>query len=58
MAARNFGPAMAMACTWTVASVHQVVDLGVLDPEAIVTPGIYVNQVVPVARVATAAGGI
>jgi 3-oxoadipate CoA-transferase alpha subunit len=58
MAARNFGPAMATACAWTVASVHEVVELGALDPEAIVTPGIYVNQVVLVDRVATAAGGI
>jgi 3-oxoadipate CoA-transferase alpha subunit len=58
MAARNFGPVMATACAWTVASVHEVVALGELDPEAIVTPGIYVNQVVLVDRVATAAGGI
>jgi 3-oxoadipate CoA-transferase alpha subunit len=36
--ARNFGPSMAMACKRTVASVHEVVELGALDPEAIVTP--------------------
>lgn len=57
MAARNFGPVMATAARKTVASVHEIVELGALDPEAIVTPGIHVSQVVRVARVATAAGG-
>src|SRR6187397_1007650 len=38
--ARNFGPIMAMAAKLTVASVHEVVALGELDPEHIVTPGI------------------
>ncbi len=57
MAARNFGPVMAMAARCTVASVHEVVPLGALDPEAIVTPGIFVSRVVQVARVATQAGG-
>lgn len=56
-AARNFGPVMAMAATKTVASVHQVVELGALDPEHVVTPGIFVNQVVLVAAQATVAGG-
>jgi len=56
-AARNFGPVMATACTTTVATVHDVVDLGGLDPEAIVTPGIYVQHVVQIARTATQAGG-
>jgi 3-oxoadipate CoA-transferase alpha subunit len=55
--ARNFGPSMAMAAKRTVASVHEVVDLGVLDPEVIVTPGIFVTHVVKVPRVATQAGG-
>ena len=58
MAARNFGPVMAMAARCTVASVHEVVALGQLDPEAIVTPGIFVHRVVRVPRVATAAGGL
>lgn len=58
MAARNFGPVMAMAARFTVASVHEVVELGQLDPEAIVTPGIFVGKLVRVERVATAAGGI
>jgi 3-oxoadipate CoA-transferase alpha subunit len=57
-AARNFGPVMAMAAKRTVATVHEVVELGQLDPEAIVTPGIFVHQVVLVDRVATQAGGI
>lgn len=44
--ARNFGPVMATAARCTVASVARVVELGSLDPEAIVTPGIYVKRVV------------
>lgn len=58
MAARNFGPVMAAAAKKTVASVHEVVELGALDPESIVTPGIFVHQVVRVERVATRAGGL
>ncbi len=57
MAARNFGPVVAMAARFTVASVHEVVELGQLDPEAIVTPGIFVSRVVQVPRTATQAGG-
>jgi 3-oxoadipate CoA-transferase alpha subunit len=57
MAARNFGPVMAMAAKQTIATVHEVKELGQLDPEAIVTPGIFVSKVVQVARVATQAGG-
>lgn len=56
-AARNFGPVMATAARRTVATVHEIVELGTLDPEAIVTPGIHVTQVVRVDRVATQAGG-
>jgi 3-oxoadipate CoA-transferase alpha subunit len=40
-AARNFGPIMAMAAACTIAQVDQVVELGELDPEVIVTPGIF-----------------
>ena len=58
MSARNFGPVMAMAARHTVATVHDIVELGQLDPEAIVTPGIFVSQIVRVARVATQSGGI
>jgi len=57
MSARNFGPVMASAAKKTVATVHEVVELGALDPEAIVTPGIYVSQVVRIDRVATQGGG-
>lgn len=56
-AARNFGPVMATAARFTVATVHRVVELGGLDPESIVTPGIHVSKVVPIERVATRAGG-
>ncbi|MFD0666684.1 3-oxoacid CoA-transferase subunit A [Ramlibacter sp. MAHUQ-53] len=56
-AARNFGPVMATAARRTVATVHEVVELGTLDPEAIVTPGIHVSAVVKIPRVATQAGG-
>jgi 3-oxoadipate CoA-transferase, alpha subunit len=44
--ARNFGPVMATAATLVVAQVNEVVETGVLDPEAVVTPGIYVDRVV------------
>jgi 3-oxoadipate CoA-transferase alpha subunit len=47
-AARNFGPIMAMAATCTIVQVDQVVELGELDPEVIVTPGIFVQRVVQV----------
>lgn len=55
--ARNFGPVMATAAKKTVATVHEIKELGELDPEAIVTPGIYVNKIVRIERVATQAGG-
>jgi 3-oxoadipate CoA-transferase, alpha subunit len=57
MTARNFGPVMAMAARITVASVHEVVELGSLDPEAVVTPGLFVHRVVRVARASTVGGG-
>ena len=57
MSARNFGPVMAMAARHTVATVHQIVELGALNPEHIVTPGIFVQQVVQIERAATEAGG-
>ncbi|NLB14238.1 MAG: 3-oxoacid CoA-transferase subunit A, partial [Gammaproteobacteria bacterium] len=44
--ARNFGPLMAMAARTTIAQVAQVVELGALDPEHIITPGIFVQRVV------------
>jgi 3-oxoadipate CoA-transferase alpha subunit len=45
--ARNFGPIMAAAAKCTIAQVRAVVALGELDPECIVTPGIFVQRVVP-----------
>lgn len=56
-AARNFGPVMATAARFTVATVHTVVELGQLDPELVVTPGIHVSKIVKVEHVATQAGG-
>ena len=55
--ARNFGPSMAMACKQTIASVHDIVELGGLDPEAVVTPAIFVSKIVKIERQATQAGG-
>jgi 3-oxoadipate CoA-transferase, alpha subunit len=46
--ARNFGPVMAAAAAVTVVEVDEVVPTGFLDPEAIVTPSIYVDRVVVV----------
>lgn len=53
--ARNFGPVMAMAAKTTVVEVDEVVELGALDPETIVTPGIFVQHVVCVPRARTSA---
>ena len=47
-AARNFGPIMAMAASCTIVQVDQVVELGELDPEVIVTPGIFGQRIVQV----------
>jgi 3-oxoadipate CoA-transferase alpha subunit len=44
--ARNFGPVMATAAALTIAQVTRVVDVGAIDPEAVVTPGIYVDRIV------------
>jgi len=44
--ARTFNPVMAGASTVTVAEVDEVVELGELDPECVVTPGVYVQRVV------------
>lgn len=47
--ARNFGPVMATAAATTVVQVSEVVAVGTLDPEAVVTPSIYVDRIVRVA---------
>jgi 3-oxoadipate CoA-transferase, alpha subunit len=57
MTARNFGPVMATAAKITIATVHEIVELGAFDPEAVVTPGLFVQRVVKVPRVETTAGG-
>jgi len=44
--ARNFGPIMAMAAKVTIAQVAEMVELGAIDPETVVTPGIFVQRVV------------
>jgi 3-oxoadipate CoA-transferase alpha subunit len=56
-AARNFGPVMAMGAKHTIASVHEIAELGELEPEAVVTPGIFVSKIVKIDRVATQGGG-
>ena len=56
-AARNFGPVMATAARTTIASVFDMVELGAIDPETVVTPGIHVQRVVQVPRIKTQAGG-
>ena len=47
-AARNYGPTMAAAAALTVVQVRELVELGALDPECVVTPGVYVDRVVQV----------
>jgi len=47
--ARNFGPIMAAAAKCTVVQVSEAVELGALDPEAIVTPGIFVKRIIRIA---------
>jgi 3-oxoadipate CoA-transferase alpha subunit len=46
--ARNFGPIMAMAACETIAQVDRIVEMGSIDPEAVVTPGIFVQKVVAI----------
>jgi 3-oxoadipate CoA-transferase alpha subunit len=54
--ARNFGPIMATAAKVTIAQVREIVNLGELDPEAIVTPGLFVTRVVKVQATTKPAG--
>src|SRR5258706_16325953 len=53
--ARNFAPLMAMAARCTVVQVRETVELGALDPETVVTPGIFVQRVVRIAKIRKAA---
>ncbi|HET6482735.1 MAG TPA: 3-oxoacid CoA-transferase subunit A [Actinoplanes sp.] len=48
--ARNFGPVMATAAAVTIAQVSRIVEVGEIDPEVVVTPAIYVDRLVEVAR--------
>ncbi|MEQ8770021.1 MAG: 3-oxoacid CoA-transferase subunit A [Phycisphaerales bacterium] len=48
--ARNFGPIMAMASETAIVQVEQVVDAGMIDPEIVVSPGIFVQRVVEIAE--------
>jgi 3-oxoadipate CoA-transferase alpha subunit len=48
--ARNFGPVMASAAATTIVQVDEVVPLGAIDPETVVTPGLFVDRVVAVGR--------
>ncbi|MFD0915405.1 3-oxoacid CoA-transferase subunit A [Pseudahrensia aquimaris] len=50
MAARNFNPLMAMAANQTIAQVSHVTKVGAIDPERIITPGIFVDRIVHVAN--------
>ena len=55
--ARNFGPIMAMAAKVSIASVHEVLELGNIDPEHVITPGLFVQRIVQVPRTATGPAG-
>jgi 3-oxoadipate CoA-transferase alpha subunit len=55
MTARNFGPIMAAAARITVVQVRETVALGELDPEIVVTPGIFVQRVVRIPALRKAA---
>jgi len=46
--ARNFNPTMAMAASLSIAQVRHIVELGEIDPEMVITPGIFVDRLVPV----------
>lgn len=54
--ARNFGPVMATAATTTIAEVRRVVAVGDLDPEAVVTPGIFVDRILDLSAAPADAG--
>ena len=48
--ARNFGPVMATAAALTITEVHRVVEIGEIDPEVVVTPGIFVDRILDLGR--------
>jgi 3-oxoadipate CoA-transferase alpha subunit len=49
--ARNFGPVMATAAALTIAEVSHVVDGGDIDPETVVTPGIFVDRILDLSAI-------
>lgn len=51
--ARNFGPVMCMAAAATIVQAGRIIELGGIDPEAVVTPGIFVKRVVEITRPAS-----
>ena len=53
--ARNFGPIMATAARRTIVQVSEIVELGAIDPEVVVTPGIFVNKLVRVSQLSARA---
>lgn len=48
---------MAMAAKVSIASVHEVLELGAIDPEHVITPGLFVQRIVQVPRTATGPAG-
>jgi len=48
--ARNFGPIMCMAANISIVQAREIVELGAIDPEVVVTPGIFVQRVVHVSN--------
>jgi len=47
---RNFNPIMATAAALTIAQVHEKAELGGLEPDSVITPGIFVNRVIQISR--------
>jgi 3-oxoadipate CoA-transferase alpha subunit len=58
LAARNFGPVMCMAADETIVQVRRFAELGEIDPETVVTPGIFVDRVAEVAEPMSERGAI
>jgi 3-oxoadipate CoA-transferase, alpha subunit len=56
--ARNFGPVMATAATTVIAQVAEIVPIGALDPDSVITPSIYVDRVVQSVRRAASTHGV
>jgi len=54
LAARNFGPTMAMAADCTVVQVREIVELGQIEPDQVMTPGIFVDRIIAVPNPAPA----